>query len=234
MNIFSNKSNVITYTVNKVATSNLYISVQNGEVIINAPWYTTSAEIQKIVEEKRKWIINKIEEYQKNYGDKKQYIKIKNIKVLGEDYKLVVEYKNVKIPELKIENKEIQIKLPHIYKKMQNPDAIEVIINKMYEKIAEKEIERAMEKTRILLEIAPEDYEIKRMENRNTLALCKDKKITVNPYIVMYSRDIIDYIILHEFCHLKYKNHTKSFYNMLKTYMPNYEEKAKELNGIAY
>lgn len=234
MNIFSNKSNVITYTVNKVATNNLYISVQNGEVIINAPWYTTSTEIQKIVEEKRKWIINKIEEYQKNYGDKKQYTKIKNIKVLGEDYKLVVEYKNVKIPELKIENKEIQVKLPHIYKKMQNPDAIEVIINKMYEKIAEKEIERAMEKTRILLEIAPEDYEIKRLENRKILAVCKDKKITVNPDIVMYSRDIIDYIVLHEFCHLKYKNHTKSFYNMLKTYMPDYEEKVKELNGIAY
>ena len=163
-----------------------------------------------------------------------EYTKIKNIKVLGEDYKLVVEYKNVKIPELKIENKEIQVKLPHIYKKMQNPDAIEVIINKMYEKIAEKEIERAMEKTRILLEIAPEDYEIKRLENRNILAVCKDKKITVNPDIVMYSRDIIDYIVLHEFCHLKYKNHTKSFYNMLKTYMPDYEEKVKELNGIAY
>ena len=72
------------------------------------------------------------------------------------------------------------------------------------------------------------------MENRNILAVCKDKKITVNPDIVMYSRDIIDYIVLHEFCHLKYKNHTKSFYNMLKTYMPDYEEKVKELNGIAY
>ena len=234
MSLFLNKSKVITYTVNKVATNNLYISVQNGEVIINAPWYTTSAQIQKIVEEKRKWILNKIEEYQKNYGSKKEYTKIKNIKILGEDYKLVVEYKNVKIPELKIENKEIQVKLPHIYKKMQNPDAIEVIINKMYEKIAEKEIERAMEKTRILLEIAPEDYEIKKIKNKNTLAVCEDKKITVNPDIVMYSRDIIDYIILHEFCHLKYKNHTKSFYNMLKTYMPNYEQKEKELNSIAY
>ena len=30
MNLFSNKNNVITYTVNKVSTNNLYISVQNG------------------------------------------------------------------------------------------------------------------------------------------------------------------------------------------------------------
>ena len=44
MSIFSNKNNVITYTVNKAATSNMYISVQNGEVVINAPWYTTSSQ----------------------------------------------------------------------------------------------------------------------------------------------------------------------------------------------
>lgn len=232
MNLFSNKTNVITYTVNKVATNNLYISVQNGEVIINAPWYTTSVEIQKMVEEKKQWILNKIEEYEQSNGRKKEYTKIKNIKVLGEDYKLVVQYKNVKIPALKIVNKEIQVELPHIYKKMQNPDAIEVIINKMYERIAEKEIERAMEKTRILLDIAPEDYEIKRMDK--VLAKCKEEKITINPDIAIYSKDIIDYIVLHEFCHLKYKNHTKSFYNMLKTYIPNYEEIAKELNGMSY
>lgn len=232
MNLFSNKNNVITYTVNKVSTNNLYISVQNGEVIINAPWYTTSAEIQKMVEEKKKWILSKIAEYEKSYGDKRENTKIENVKILGKNYKLVVQYKNVKMPELKVENKEIQVKLPHIYKKMKNPDAIEVIINKMYEKIAEKEIENAMEKTRIMLDMAPEDYEIRRIEN--TLAVCKNKKITINPEIVKYSRDVIEYIVLHEFCHLKYKNHTKSFYNMLKTYMPNYEKIEKKLEKVSY
>ena len=49
MNIFSNRNNVIAYTVNKELTSDLYISVQNGEVVINAPWYTTTNQIQKIV-----------------------------------------------------------------------------------------------------------------------------------------------------------------------------------------
>ena len=102
----------------------------------------------------------------------------------------------------------------------------------MYEKIAEKEIENAMEKTRIMLDMAPEDYEIRKIEN--TLAVCKNKKITINPEIVKYSRDVIEYIVLHEFCHLKYKNHTKSFYNMLKTYMPNYEKIEKKLEKVSY
>ena len=232
MNLFHNKNNVITYTVNKAATSKLYISVQNGEVVINAPWYTTSSQIQRVVEEKKQWILNKIKEYESSCENKKTYTKIETVKVLGKDYDLEVQYKMIKKPSLSFEDSKIQVVLPNQFKKMENAEIVSILMNKMYERIAEKEIERAMEKTRILLDIAPEDYEIKAMEN--TIAKCKEGKITINPNIVMYSRDIIDYIVLHEFCHLKYKNHTKSFYNMIKTYMPNYEEKAKELNGMAY
>ena len=67
MNLLKNRNSVITYTVNKKDYSNLYISVQNGEVIINAPWYTTNAQIQRVVEEKKQWILNKIKEYEKIY-----------------------------------------------------------------------------------------------------------------------------------------------------------------------
>ncbi len=232
MNLFSNKNNVITYTVNKELTSNLYISVQNGEVVINAPWYMASSQIQRIVEEKKQWIVNKIKEYEENCEEKANSIKVETIKVLGKNYDVRVQYKIVKTPSLSFENNSIQVILPIQFKKLENIEVVSILMNKMYEKIAEKEIERAMEKTRILLDLAPEDYKIERIEG--ILANCKEGIITINPNIVMYGRDIIDYIVLHEFCHLKYKNHTKSFYQMLKTYMPNYEEKAKELNRIAY
>lgn len=55
MNIFGIKSNVIEYTVNKADNKGIYISVQNGEVLVNAPWYVTSNQIQEVVEQKRKW-----------------------------------------------------------------------------------------------------------------------------------------------------------------------------------
>ena len=140
----------------------------------------------------------------------------------------------IKAPSLSFEGNQIQVILPNQFKKMNNGEIVASIMDKMYEKIAEKEIETAMEKTRLLLDMAPEDYIIERMRNPFVLAKCVDKTITINPDIVMYSRETIDYIVLHEFCHLKYKNHTKSFYNMIKTYMPNYEEISKELSGIAY
>lgn len=235
MNLLKNRNNIITYTVNKKHYSNLYISVQNGEVIINAPWYMASSQIQKVVEEKKQWILNRINEYEKVYEQKKkigEYTKLKTVKVLGQNYDLAIKYKNVKTPCLSIENAKILVTLPNKYKKVQNDQIIKMLIEKMYNMIAKKEIERTMEKTRIMMQIAPENYEIIRMEN--VIAKCINQNIIINPDIAMYSRETIEYIIMHEFCHLKYKNHTKSFYNMLQTYMPNYEKIAKELNKISY
>ena len=51
--------NIIKYTVNKNFSDDLYLSVQNGEVVIKAPWYYTNNQIQNIIKEKRNWIINK-------------------------------------------------------------------------------------------------------------------------------------------------------------------------------
>jgi len=104
----------------------------------------------------------------------------------------------------------------------------------MYTKIAENEIENIMEKARHIFGFAPEDYEIKKIAS--TLASCdKDtQSILVNPYIVMYSKEIVEYVVFHQFCHLKYKTHSKKFYDMLKQYVPNYETLARQLPNLKY
>jgi len=232
MNILKTRNNVITYTVNKAINGNMYISIQNGEVVINAPWYMASSQIQKVVEEKRQWIITKINEYEQSCENKKEYAKTKQVKLLGEQYTLKVNYKNCKQPSLDINNKEIKVILPNLYKKIDNKEILNILIEKMYLMVAKKEIEKVMEKTRIMLNIAPEDYEI--VKKKSILAECIDGKININPEIMMYNREIIEYVVLHEFCHLKYKKHTKSFYNMLETYMPNYEKYANQINNYKY
>ena len=107
------------------------------------------------------------------YKVKKQ-IRVKNsinstlerhpVPVLGIDYKVKIVYKNVKVPELNVENKLIKISLPNRYKKDNNQEILDLAIDKMYEQIAKVEVERAIEKTRIMLGFAPEDYEIKNMK----------------------------------------------------------------------
>ena len=63
------RSDVIMYSVNKSTDKDLYISVQNGEVLVQAPWYATTGNIQRAIESKREWIVKKLREY----DDKKNH-----------------------------------------------------------------------------------------------------------------------------------------------------------------
>lgn len=205
---------IIAYTVNKNFNNELYLSVQNGEVVVKAPWYYTSNQIQEIIEEKRQWILNKIKEYQ--LAEEKKYIRNEIVKLLGEDCRVKVNYKNLKKPILTVEGKNIKICLPNKYKKLNRDEILIKLIEKLYDLIADKEIESMMEKVRKKLEFAPEDYIIKRIENK--MADCNMERgiIIINPDIVKYDRETIEYILIHEFCHLKYKTHSKKFNEMLE------------------
>ena len=146
----------------------------------------------------------------------------KVVKIYGKNYNLKIVYKNIKIIELNNDINNIIIYLPNKYKKINKDNILNLAIEKMYYEIAKDEIERVMEKTRIMLGYAPEDYEIKEMKNK--LSRCtKDKKIIINPEIVKYERETIENIILGEYCKLKYKPNSKSFIEMIKYYIPNYE-----------
>ena len=141
------------------------------------------------------------------------------VALLGIDYKVKIVYKNINITELDVKNKIIQISLPIKYKKVENKNILDLAIGKMYEQVAKVEIERAMEKYRIILRFAPEEYEIKTIKK---LGKAYDKTIIINPEVVTFSRDVIDYVVLYQYCSLKYKKNTKQFLDMIKKYNPNY------------
>ena len=209
--------NIITYTVNKNFNNELYLSVQNGEVVVKAPWYYTNTQIQDIIEEKRQWILNKIKEYE--LSQEKKYIRNEIVKLLGDDCKVIINYKNLKKPTLTVEGKDIKICLPNKYKKLNREEILVKLIDKLYDLVAQTEIENSMERVRKLVGFAPEDYEIKRIENKMGDCIKERGLIIINPDIVKYDRETIDYIIIHQFCHLKYKTHSLKFNEMINEYI---------------
>ena len=227
MSIFGRRNNVITYTVNKAINRDMYITVQNGEVVVNAPWYFSSNKIQTLVEEKKNWILSKLKENEQNLTN------IQYVKIFGRYYDIKVSYKNIKTPELSLEeNSEIKIILPIKYRKIGNEQILKISIQKMYEQIAINELESIMEKVRIMLGIAPEEYRIENTEK--TLGKCIDKIITINPNLMQFKKETIEYVIIHEFCHLKYKSHCKKFYEIIEKNIKDYKKYEKELEGYQY
>ena len=165
---------------------------------------------------------------------KDETLEPKHTRIFGINYYLNIYYIKINKPELNIKNTHINIYLPITYRKKNNQKLLNIILYKMYTKISEREIENTMEKARHLLGFVPEDYEIRKIPGKIAEFNKEFQTITINPYISMYSKDIIEYIVFHEFCHLKYKTHSKKFYELLKKYQPNYKNLENQIQNIKY
>ena len=154
----------------------------------------------------------------------------KSVKIFGKTISVNIIYSKIKNPELDLVGNIIKVYLPNKYKKMGNVAILKLAIDKMYEEIARVEIENVMEETRIMMNgLAPENYIIRRIPNKLAKTL-EMKTIIINPEIVKYDKRVLKCVVLHEFCDLKYKTHSKGFFEMMETYMENYDEYDSILN----
>jgi len=72
---------------------------------------------------------------------------------------------------------------------------------------------------------------IREMKKRWGSFLNKDK-IFLNPKLIHTSKDCIDYVIVHELCHLKYKNHNTKFWQLMGDKYPKWEKVKEKLELI--
>ncbi len=152
------------------------------------------------------------------------------VSVLGQSLKLNVKYTNTSSIELNKKDTEIDLFLPKIYKNIENIDVINMAIQKLYNTIAETEIEYAMEVARHILKFAPEDYSIKRLNDE--FYRCSKNKITINPDIVRFNREIINTTIIQAFCKVKHRPNSLRYKELLNNAINEYEiYKKKEKNN---
>ena len=106
------------------------------------------------------------------------------------------------------------------------------ILEKAYDKyifeVAKIEIPKIIAEVSKVVGLYPKELKIRNF--KRAWGNCSSKKIiSINKNICKFSKSAITYVCLHEICHLKYMNHSKDFWNMVKKYMPNYKEIEKEI-----
>ena len=71
---------------------------------------------------------------------------------------------------------------------------------------------------------------IKNLRNR-WKSLTKSSIINLNVNMIKAPEDVIDYIIVYELCHLKIKEHSHHYWDLVHRFMPNYQDKIEWLKA---
>lgn len=106
-------------------------------------------------------------------------------------------------------------------------ELVQALIN-FYEK-SSKQVTK--ERTLIyqkILKVNPKSIKIEKSKKR--WGSCNTRKeITFNYLIVMLPMELIDYIVVHELCHIHHMNHDRSFWRKVGSIIPDYKKKIEML-----
>ena len=180
----------------------------------------------------------------------KQYIKILSIdnnsikhwingekfSYIGEDY--IIDVKEIHENKIKIkidtENKKILIKIPEKLEQEKRKQNIDNVIKKLLKMETDRIIQNRLPYWSKITELEYSSYMIGNTTSKFGSCSPSKRKLYFSNRLIMLPEDKIDAIIVHELCHLKYKDHSKNFYNLVKEYIPNYQEIDKWLKINSY
>lgn len=80
------------------------------------------------------------------------------------------------------------------------------------------------------MQLQPSGVKITRAQTR--YGSCSPKNsLCFSQYIMEYPEEAIDYVIVHELAHIKYKNHGREFYALVAQYLPDYQRRSALLKS---
>lgn len=95
--------------------------------------------------------------------------------------------------------------------------------------LLEKIVKESIKKYSLLLGVTPQKVRIKRI--KYAWGSCSSKKnITININLANKDEKVIEYVVLHEMCHLIHMNHSKDFWDLVEKFMPQYKEYKNKLH----
>lgn len=221
---------IIEYKINKGKRKRVYLHVENGELEVRVPTRISNKDIERIVGEKAKWIYNTLKKYPKVETKTLKYENGDEFYILGNKYILKINEgikSDIKRDEIK---KELNIFLKKEYIKdiEKRKSKIKKLLTDYYSKIADEEISFSMEKMISKTKLMPNAFKVRNF--KRAWGNCSSKRIiSINWEVILYSRHSIDYVCLHEICHLKHMNHSKDFWKLVEVNMPDYKIAEKEL-----
>lgn len=210
----------LTFTLSRSSRKTMGIEVHpNLSVRVLAPEDTPIKVIEEKVRQKAGWIL-KQQGYFLSFHPltpPRRYVSGETHLYLGRQYRLWLRVASP--PEVKLQGKYIHIWSPDL-----GLDAVRPLLDQWYEAHAQVHFAQAV--VRMLPRFARFDLpgfhiHIQKMDKR--WGSCSPQgRITLNLELIQAPKACIEYVVAHELCHLIHPDHTRKFFALLATVMPDW------------
>lgn len=221
----------ISFRLNHARRKSLAISVlPDLSVVVTAPVGSDIELIKRKVKKRAAWILKQQDSFKAYLPTQppRQYVRGETHLYLGKQYRL-------KIFEAEAESVKLRGGYIHIgVKDKSNKDRVAGLFDRWLLSHARAQFERRLtvcwERLRKQEIVLPE-LRLRKMQKR--WGTCtQGGTIYLNPNLVKASSSCIDYVIIHELCHLKHAHHGKPFYDLLRRVLPDWEQRKARLEKI--
>ena len=224
--------NAISYTLERKPVKNINLRIRADQcVYVSAPKDVAAKMVDAFVVEKSAYILRAL----KKFKDKNRETVSENKFVNGETVKFLGRNLRLKIKNAsrsKVESDESYVTL--YVKDVQDANLKKRVLETWLRKKCKDEITAICKKVYPQVKkygVAFPEIQLREMVSR--WGSCSPKKgfVTFNTALIAMPVSCIEYVVTHEFTHFLYPNHSKKFYQQLATFMPDWEERKKRLEG---
>ncbi len=221
----------IEYQLTYTERENLAIHVHpDTQVTVDAPLGSDFSEIEKRLRKRAAWILRQQRNFRRYSFDipPRQYVSGETHRYLGKQYQLKVLQSEDGKEYVKMDREHILV----CARDKNDLAKVKKLLIDWYRRQALKIFSERLDAWFPRFE----RYNIKRprifvREMRSRWGSCTAAgKMTLNLKLVMVPKQFIDYLIMHEMCHLIEHNHSQVFYVLMSKVMPRWEEQREKLS----
>ena len=225
-------------TAKKVARKVVIKVHPDQRVVATVPHDASEDAIVDAMHKRARWIWQSINDFakQKDTVLHKRYVSGETQFYLGKRYVLKVIVDAEQVPSVKLSRGKLNVTLKYEVSKDFDERLVKIkpLIDKWYQHKA-----KAIFHER-LAELLPKATWVTGIPSFRVMAMkkqwgsCSTKgNLMLNPHLVKAPKECINYVILHELCHIAEHNHSERFWRLLAQVMPNWKEVKAKLDDMA-
>lgn len=204
------------------------IVVKPGQVEIVAPHEIPEGWLHKFVQAKQHWVAHALRKMAVTNPEQNNFAPLtfeQGATLIYQGKPHPITLKTTALKRVKIEfNDHYIIHLPEEIHPVHHHEQIKIEFIKWLRKMAKQEVEQLVAKHAPRRKLFPKSITIKTQKSR--WGSCGvSNNININWLLMMAPADVLEYVVVHELCHIKIKNHSSQFWALVAEHLPDYQRR---------